>query len=130
MDGEKSEGGKHIESEMDVSSLEKNERWGMELGNKHDNKFRIIFANCNGLPIFNQHSKNDQIRSCIDEWNADVLGLEEVNVCWQVINNSDRLYTRPSTWWKSRHIVTSNILGHKKEFQPGGVFSDQCGFWK
>ncbi len=90
--------------------------------NKQEYVLRIGFTNINGLPEFNQHSKNDELREAINRYQIDIMGMSEINRNWNGISKRNRWKARTRGWWENSH--TSMAYNTKdcvnNQYQPGG----------
>jgi len=90
---------------------------------KQSSSICIIFQNVHGLPKHNHHPKNDSLRCFLTEHQVDVMGMSEVNVAWHQVNFHERLGSRTSEWFESRHVMTAwnQHESFHSTVQTGGV---------
>ncbi len=62
--------------------MEEDEIFGEEVKEKEGHIVQINFMNMGGLPLYNVHHENVEMRKLVKELKVDVLGLLEVNVNW------------------------------------------------
>ena len=70
---------------------------GDECVRKDEGCIRIMGNNINGLSIDNNFKINN-LKSIIDDYNVDIFGCQEVNVCWNLCRFKDRLFQKPRGW--------------------------------
>jgi hypothetical protein len=91
--------------------------------NDNDKILRIGFVNCNGIPPLNAHPKNSSIFTTLTDHSFDIVGMAEVNLCWNKIASSQRWKSRTLGWWEtSSSILAYNINDISNSYyQPGGT---------
>ena len=84
---------------------------------------RIGFININGIPNFNDHSKNDHLFQSIVGLQMDVMGLAEVNRDWSKISTNHGWRSRTRGWWEASKLVISYNRNdcNMTDSQPGGT---------
>ena len=95
---------------------------GDECGVKGEGCIRLLSNNINSLSI-NSNLKLSKVKAIIDDFNVDIFGCQEVNVCWKSCRFSERLYRRLRGW---RETCTSSVAyntteSSRKKVQRGGV---------
>jgi hypothetical protein len=88
--------------------------WGDHLQTKKkykDKILRIIYWNCGGFPNARDHPKNQLIRQVLQETQADMAALAEINTSWKKVHPHDRLRERTWGWFSAIHI--SNAYAYK-----------------
>lgn len=92
---------------------------------KEPDTLRIATWNSRGLPVFNEDrlGKNERIRIAISEYKIDVIGIQEPNKNWNLIDQEHRWDERTKHWWEARH---NTIAFNKSDItsgrcQPGGT---------
>lgn len=102
-----------------------NEAIGDDIHKKEPNILRIATWNAGGLPVFNKDKKgkNDRIREAINEYRIDVLGIQEPNKNWNLIDQEHRWDERTKHWWEARHntIAFNKHDVDSTRTQPGGT---------
>jgi hypothetical protein len=100
------------------------EAFGDTFGEKAKKTVRIMSQNINGLPAHRSHYKSQQIMKTICTGSADLWMIQEVGLCWPLINEADQWNVR--TRIKGARIHSS--LGYNKKeieisepLQAGGV---------
>ena len=92
--------------------------------NHKKNTLIVGFININGIPNSNKHEKNNPLYQSISNFNADIIGLAEVNQHWMKIDSNRQWKMRTMGWWESSHASISYNridLQHHNSFQPGGI---------
>ena len=89
------------------------------------NVVRIGFLNIRGIPRFNEHHKNTDIREVTKLCQFDHIGFSEVNCQWSRIPNTHKWRQRTKDWWEySKSVVSFNRKDHNvSPYQPGGTIS-------
>ena len=108
----------HSEQEACPPSVE-DERYGDDPYRNIDDEtvFTILALNCQGIPV--DRDKQESKRKMTALFNfimsikPDVIGLNEVNICWKNVTQGDRMRERIFEWFKSVHICNSyNYQAH------------------
>ena len=87
------------------------EEYGDECGAKEDGNIRIMSNNINGLGV-NNGIKLDKLKAFIDDNDIDILGCQEVNVCWHQCKFRERLHQRLRGW---RECCTASVAYNTTE---------------
>ena len=95
---------------------------GEECGKKIEGSIRIMSNNINGISI-NNYLKLDKVKSIIDDFDVDVFGCQEVNVCWSRCKYSERLFSKLRGWKESciSSVAYNATESSTKKKQFGGV---------
>ena len=92
-----SPGSKNVRQE-ETNRLE--EEYGDVCGEKPEGCLRVMSNNINGLSIKN-NIKFNKLKSFIDEFDIDIFGCQEVNVCWNRYHFRERLHITLRGWRES-----------------------------
>ena len=100
-----------------------NSTWGHPMRRKNDKCLRICFHNTNGIPLVNNHHKNEAIYSFLKTHNIDTMGFSEVNVNWKAIPIEQRWTDRTSTWFQNSRTTFAYLSKDKlaDRYQRGGT---------
>jgi hypothetical protein len=81
--------------------------WGNMLHRKNDNTVRLAFRNIKSLPTKAENNRNDELIQDINDGEFEILGLAEINLCWNNLCEKDRIKERFRGCFESSHFVTS-----------------------
>ena len=92
-------------------------------GKKHDMCLRIMSQNINGIGQNKNSNKENGIKGMIVEFSVDVLGLQELNVCWYKIPEKQRIWDRLKGWKEQFNLSVAHNMEEKdtQAYQPGGT---------
>ena len=79
---------------------EEDERFGDKLLPLDENTLRIGYININGLPDYNEHSKNKLLFESLSNLNPGIMGMSEINRCWRHIPHEHGWTDRTRGWWE------------------------------
>ena len=108
-------------------NIEYDEHYGSKHTSKPPSTIRFWFTNPNGIGVNWKASKSHASFAFLkNRSKADVIGLAETNVNWNMMKNSSSLYSRVKSNWKYFRTVTSNnVMDDKPTMcQRGGT----CAF--
>lgn len=97
---------------------------GDDITVKNTDILRIGSLNINSLPNDNDDSKNTSLRKAINEYEIDILGIQEANTDWHKLDVPQRWNQRTRDWWEARHnTIAFNTADTEREtiYQPGGT---------
>jgi len=103
---------------------ENDKNFGSRYTSKPSSSIRFWYTNPNGIGVNWKASKSHASFSFLkNKSKADVIGLAETNVNWNMMKNASSLYSRVKNNWKYFRTVTSNNLMEKKPSlcQRGGT---------
>ena len=97
--------------------------WGHKLRRKDDRNIRICFHNTNGLPLINNHHKNEDIYNFLQTNDIDTFGISEVNVNWNRLPIDQRWPERTMSWFQKSRTTFAYLAKDKlaDRFQRGGT---------
>ena len=106
----------------ETTRSEENEGFGDNLFPLDENTLRVGYVNINGLPDFNDHSKNSILFEAISSLNPGIMGMSEINRCWRHIPYDHRWADRTRGWWESSNSCVSYNRKdcNTSTYQPGG----------
>ena len=112
-----------ISNQENSNTNKKIEYWGHKMRAKNGNTLRICFHNTNGLPLTNNHHKNEAIFNFLSKHKIDTFGISEVNICWKYIPIEERWADRTLTWFQKSRTSFAYLDRDKlaERFQRGGV---------
>jgi len=125
----------YLKNRNDVAEVECDEEdeHDQEYGASHTTKdlqsIRMWFTNPCGLGINYRSSKSySSFKFLKDKSKADLIGLAETNVNWNLLNPTSSLYSRVKNHWKEFRTITShNITEQMGKCQRGGTCSFAVG---
>ena len=109
-----------LESKIDNKE---SEFWGHKLVSKQDKHIRLCFQNVNGLPLYNTHFKNNEIKKFLHEKEIDIFCMSETNVCWKRLGADHRWDHRTRDWSRNPKTSFAYIYNDplSERYQRGGV---------
>ena len=106
-----------------MNTSQTRDHWGHKIRRKSGNTLRICFHNTNGLPLTNNHYKNEAIFKFLSKNEIDAFGVSEVNICWKYLPIEERWADRTLTWFQKSRTSFAYLERDKlaERFQRGGV---------
>ena len=91
--------------------------------NKDEDSFRLISQNINGFGQEADNTKEIGIKNFAIEFKADILALQQMNVCWSKVSNKNKIWERFRNWEECYNLsVAYNKMDkNTNAHQPGGV---------
>ena len=92
----------------------------------YDDFILCLSLNVNGLQQEKWKAKNDRIRKFLKKYDFDIMGFQESNLNWDMIQPKDQWDERTLGWWKGGH---NSIKSYNKQdviskaIQPGGCMT-------
>ena len=76
--------------------------------------------NVNGI---NKMNKINNVKQFVEDYEVDVLGIQETNTCWYKCRYKDRLQRRLKVWKEACYVGTAYNTTEKwvGKYQPGGM---------
>ena len=118
------QGGSNEGTNDGVNSIEDaDDFYGDRINLRKDKILRIGQININGITETKDSEKDTRIRQAINEYGFQIVGIQETNRCWHLLDEEDRWYNRIKGWWETSH---SSVAYNTKDgelataFQPGG----------
>lgn len=102
---------------------ETDEWWGHRLQKKEQNVVRICALNINGLGLSRNSVKNHDIRQHMELEEVDIMGISEVNIHWDKVEQRDSIWERTEGWFENVSVSPSyNVHDpNASRDQPGGT---------
>lgn len=86
---------------------------------KDDNTMRLLSVNINGLQQEKWKVKNDLLRHFLKTYDFDIMGLQETNLNWHMLQAKDQWEERTIGWWEGGHTT---IMAHNtQEMAPSAA---------
>ena len=92
-------------------------------GGKHKDNIRIVTQNINGIGQIAGSMKERNLKEFILEREIDIMGMQELYVCWAKVQEKNRIWDRFRHWREVAQLsVAYNIQEvNKIRHQPGGT---------
>ena len=75
---------------------------------KDDENLLCAFANINGLSRKVKLPKERMLRKIITDYDIDIMGISEVNINWNKVEQAERWEERTSEWWENFKSITAH----------------------
>ena len=96
---------------------------GDHCGTKVGDCIRIVSQNINGLGQSATSLKDQRLKNFAIDKEVNVLGIQEFNVCWNKVKNTNKVWDRFRGWKESCNISVAFNTFEKNavRYQPGGT---------
>ena len=90
---------------------------------KHKDNIRIVTQNINGIGQIAGSMKERNLKEFILERDIDIMGVQELNVCWSKVQEKNRIWDRFRYW---REVAQLSVAYNSQDVnkirhQPGGT---------